>query len=268
MFSIILCTRNRASRLTAALDAIVVAMKASTWPCELIVVDNGSTDQTATVLADWISRQEVPARSIVEPVAGLSRARNAGVRVAGGDVIIMTDDDCIMSPDYMVQVRELYWQEAVIGGAVYKGDPEDKPVSILSDHLERNYDGRRKPSGFVIGANMTFSRSVFDRIGPFDEQLGAGTRFAGGEDSDFIFRAWRAGIPVKYRPQIFVHHFHGRRTKEEVDKLVHGYALADGAIYAKHFLTLRPLRYLAIAAKMGRFRDIRLALQGMAMSLW
>ncbi len=263
-FSVIVCTRNRAGKLTASLDAIVAAMKAAPQvKAELIVVDNGSTDETPDVLLAWMKGQKLYTFAVHAPEPGLSRARNAGLAHASGDVIVMTDDDCVMAPDYLVEASRLHTSPAVIGGRVVLGDPADLPVSIRLGDEPQVYDGRRKASGFVIGANLSFHRSISEKLGGFDERFGAGARFPAAEDSDFIFRAFLAGYPVRFQPELVVAHFHGRRDKAVTDALVAGYSLSEGALYAKHLMTGRPLRYLLQYARARRWRDLYFIARGM-----
>jgi GT2 family glycosyltransferase len=95
------------------------------------------------------------------------------------------------------------------------------------------------PGGFVMGANLAFTRCVLTRIGSFDERFGAGAPFVAAEDTDFLFRALGRGIPLRYDPRFAVDHHHGRRTTAEVTHLLAGYSYGDGALYAKHLLTDR-----------------------------
>ena len=62
---------------------------------EVVVVDNGSTDETADYLAEWAAVSPLRCRVVVEPCVGLSHARNAGVAVARGQVVLFIDDDAI-----------------------------------------------------------------------------------------------------------------------------------------------------------------------------
>lgn len=231
--------------------------------CELVVVDNGSMDETPALLAGWAARQEVKVVLANEPAKGLSRARNKGLYVSDGEVIIMTDDDCVMQADYIQQAARFHKHPYLIGGKVLLGDEMDLPISIRLGDEPAQYDGRRKPSGFVIGANLTFHRWVAEAIGGFDEDFGAGSKYPAGEDSDFLFRAWLKGFIVRYEPQLVVRHFHGRRDQAEATRLTAGYSRADGALFRKHLHTLMPLRYLAQYAKATRWRDLRLVVAGM-----
>jgi glycosyltransferase involved in cell wall biosynthesis len=88
--SVILCTRNRAASLDTALRSLTACATADlNW--ELLVIDNGSTDQTALVAASYHDR--LPIRTILEPTAGLSHARNRGVAEATGEWLVWLDDD-------------------------------------------------------------------------------------------------------------------------------------------------------------------------------
>jgi len=66
--------------------------------------------------------------------------------------------------------------------------------------------------GFILGCNMAMQRIVFDKLGPFDERFGAGAVFKSGEDTDYVLRAYFAGIPVEYVPDMVVYHFHAEEN--------------------------------------------------------
>jgi glycosyltransferase involved in cell wall biosynthesis len=126
MFSVIVCTRNRAGKLKACLDAIATAMAAAPRVrSELIVVNNGSEDDTAEVLARWAGEQSVKVILTREPAKGLSKARNKGLAQSSGEVIIMTDDDCVMQADYLQQAARFHKHPYLIGGKVLLGDEQD-----------------------------------------------------------------------------------------------------------------------------------------------
>lgn len=97
--SIIICTLNRARSLARTLESIVEAGCAVSRPWELLVVDNGSTDATPDIIRSFADR--LPIRSVLQPVAGLSNARNAGVAAAAGQYIIWTDDDVLVDRNWL-----------------------------------------------------------------------------------------------------------------------------------------------------------------------
>jgi GT2 family glycosyltransferase len=237
--SLLICTRDRASSLDRTLASVSRAAAETPVPVEVVVVDNGSSDDTAARLARWQERQCFPVRLVAEPLPGLARARNTGIAQARGGIIAMTDDDCVLDPGYftLLAARFAQWPApVVVGGRILLGDPADLPVTIkLEDHPMVAAPGSF-PGGFVMGANLAFTRDVVERVGPFDTRFGAGARFAAAEDTDFLFRAMGCGIPVRYDPYVVVSHHHGRRSTTELTTLMAGYAFGDGALYAKHLL--------------------------------
>ncbi len=86
---------------------------------------------------------------------------------------------------------------------------------------------------------MAFGRCVVDRIGYFDVRLGAGTRFKAAEDTDFVYRALTACVPVIYEPTFAVQHDHGRSAKREQYRLEYDYLVGLGALLAKSLLNGR-----------------------------
>jgi glycosyltransferase involved in cell wall biosynthesis len=85
----------------------------------MIIVDNGSTDETSTTIAEFADR--LPLRGVMEPVAGLSNARNTGVRAAKGDYICWTDDDVELDPQWLAayaRAFERYPDGTIFGGVV------------------------------------------------------------------------------------------------------------------------------------------------------
>jgi hypothetical protein len=77
-------------------------------------------------------------------------------------------------------------------------------------------------------------RELWDRLGRFDQRLGAGTLIPGGEDTDYAIRAYRAGYPLIYSPELRVAHHHGRRERADAVRLVKNYAIGTGALFAKY----------------------------------
>jgi glycosyltransferase involved in cell wall biosynthesis len=263
--SFIICTRNRSSALPHALDSIIVASR--TVPAiavEIIVVDNGSTDETMSVAKRWAETAVLAVKVIYEPRQGLAIARNAGLREASGEILVFTDDDCQISPSYISQLLHHYSndrQPVIRGGSVELGDPRDLAFTIKTDPRPARLTQDVHPGGFVLGCNMSMSRDVLERIGLFDERFGAGGLFKAAEETDYFYRAYLAGIPVEYQPDMTVSHYHGRRDVRELSRLYHAYNVGNGALHAKHSWHL--LRYTchdirgSIAELLGRRKHYR-----------
>ena len=105
--SIIVCSRNRAAQLEKCLDSIREDEMLAT-AAELVLVDNGSMDDTQRVMKAHADQARYPVLVLQEPDAGLSRARNVGLDAASGDLLLFTDDDCYMDPGYIPLAVEIF----------------------------------------------------------------------------------------------------------------------------------------------------------------
>ncbi|MFN3776514.1 glycosyltransferase family 2 protein, partial [Sphingomonas parapaucimobilis] len=239
--SLLICTRNRCRSLAATLASVDAAARhPGSGAVELILVDNGSTDATAAVIRHWAIDRPFPVRLLSEPLPGLARARNRALRAARGRIVAMTDDDCVLHPDYFAQAARAFAGQpapVIIGGRILRGDPADLLLTVkLEDHPMIAEPGSF-PGGFVMGANLAFTADVGRMVGPFDERFGAGAPFRAAEDTDFLLRAQALDLSIRYDPGFVVDHHHGRRREDEAVALLAGYGFGDGALYAKHVMT-------------------------------
>lgn len=254
--SLLVCTRDRGAALATLLASITrAAAQAPDVALEVVVVDNGSRDDTPARLAAWREEQRFAVTLVREERPGLARARNAGLAQVRGRIVAMTDDDCVLHADYLVALTRCFAEldcPAIVGGRILPGDPADLPVTLKLEDHPMIAAPASFPGGFVMGANLAFSATVLARVGAFDERFGAGARFVAAEDTDYLFRAMRLGIPVRYDPRFTVDHHHGRRAVDEETRLLAGYSFGDGALYAKHLLRDR-----RVATAIGRdLRDL------------
>ncbi len=231
--SIVVCTRNRGTLLEAALSHFDrVHLPECT---ELVLVDNGSTDDTPDILERYADRH---ARTTVvsAPRKGLAIARNAGIRASSGRIVAFTDDDCYPDPGFAVKTLECFAESNLgyVGGRILLWDKADLPITIQprSERVAIAPGSFIEP-GFIHGANFALRRDVFEAIGPFDERLGAGTPLHCGEDLDQLARASAAGFHGAYDPRILVYHHHRRSSREDGERLMRGYDIGRGAFYAK-----------------------------------
>ncbi|HLB10777.1 MAG TPA: glycosyltransferase [Gemmatimonadaceae bacterium] len=239
--SLIVCTRDRAEKLDAFFEAICRQRARAAW--ELVIVDNGSTDETPARLPVLAREAGVAVTIVREPRPGLGRARNAGIRRARGALLAFTDDDCYPAADYVDAVVRAFSDSSLdfLGGRILLHDEGDHPITIRVDSAPIAIPPCSVvPTGLVQGANMAFRRAVLERIGGFDDALGPGTPFC-NDDVDAVARASAAGFAGRFVPEPVVYHHHGRRDPASVAALWRTYDRGRGAYYAKCILDL-PIR--------------------------
>ena len=235
--SIVVCTRNRAPYLTQTLRFYEQVVSKPNW--ELIVVDNGSSDETPEVLDRFASATRVAIRRLAEPRTGASRARNLGWQHAEGEIIAFTDDDCYPQADYVDALWVNFASNAVgyLGGRVLLFTRDDYPITIQPREERLVFPpGSFISTGVIQGANIAVRKDVLTALGGFDDLLGAGTRFP-CEDVDLLSRASFAGIAGVYDPRPVIFHHHRRQSREQVQALARYYDRGRGAYYAKALLT-------------------------------
>lgn len=239
LISLVIATRSRAAKLKRTLEAIQALAVPAGTEYEIIVVDNGSTDETPEVCSAFAKDFGGRFRRVYLSEPGLGRARNAGVKASRGEILGFLDDDILPRQDWM----EVVWREfgadshlGVLSGQVELFDPADLPITVRRYTERIEFQSLGAAFSILAGCNFALRRRVVEQVGLFDPDLGAGSRFSSAEDSDFFYRAWRAGEKLVYIPSLFVLHDHGRRTREAEQKITRGYVLGRGAFYAKHIL--------------------------------
>ncbi|WP_165585313.1 glycosyltransferase family 2 protein [Roseococcus sp. SYP-B2431] len=234
--SILICTRNRAASLARTLHGLAGMPVPAGLSWEVVVVDNGSTDDTQAVIAQFSAR--LPLRGVVEPRTGLAIARNRSLSASRGRWLLVTDDDCVVAPDWLAVAVGLLRAEPMqlICGRVELGDPLDLPLAIKTSRIRDILAHPGGLWGFLHGANMAFGRCVVERAGGFDPRFGAGSRLRSAEDVDFAYRVLRSGTRIAYEPDLLVHHFHGRRGTRTWYQQVGDHAFGFGAMATKYAL--------------------------------
>jgi glycosyltransferase involved in cell wall biosynthesis len=233
--SLIISTRDRGEQLARCLRSLRAIVFERDW--ELIIVNNGSTDNTTQVIEEFIRTAFLPVRHVVEPISGLGNAHNTGIGIAHGKILAFTDDDCYPAPDFLTRVWSAFEDPTVgyITGRVMLHDPADHPITINESTAPVTIPGRSLVTpGAVMGANMAFRRRVLLEIGGFDPLFGPGS-FFNAEDLDAAARASAKGWKGQYRPDVIVRHHHGRKASDRPG-LHKSYGIGFGAYYMKLLL--------------------------------
>lgn len=242
-FSLVICSRNRAAQLTAMLDKLDGG-DLTRSAVEVNLVDSASTDSTHQVMRAFKGKSGLPVNVGQADRPGLSVARNAGINISTGDVLVFTDDDCYLDPNYFTSLARLWDGNSFQfgGGQILPFNPDDDPTSAnLRIQQRMNIPPRSfLPAGLIQGANMVFARDVFRRAGFFNENMGAGTPFA-CEDIEMATRASLQGFSGALLPELIVLHDHGRkRGSPEAEKTREGYDYGRGAYYASFMIAGHP----------------------------
>jgi cellulose synthase/poly-beta-1,6-N-acetylglucosamine synthase-like glycosyltransferase len=234
--SLIVSTRDRCQQLSRHLDGVRAISSERLW--EIIIVDNGSVDKTATVVQEFISTAPAPVSFVSDPRPGKSNALNMAVGIARGDIVAFTDDDCYPAADFIDRVWAAF-QDPKLGyitGRILLHDPTDHPGAISESTEPFTFPGRSfLHAGSVMGANMAFRRSVLLNIGGFDPLFGPGAPFHAAEDVEIASRASAMGWTGQYHPEVIVRHHHERKAPEFA-RLLKRYSIGIGAYHMKLLL--------------------------------
>jgi GT2 family glycosyltransferase len=244
--TVVVCTRERPEQLTGCLDSLL----AQAYPrMRVLVVDNAPvTDATARVARAAAARG--PVDYLVEPVPGLSRARNRAVASAPGEILAWIDDDERADPYWLSEVARAladHPQAGVVSGVIVPAELET-PAQVLFEQFGGHSKGRgftpdvfspatahrQSPlyplPPFGTGANMTFRPGVIESIGGFDRALGAGTPAMGSEDTLAFTEVLRRGGTIVYQPSAICRHYH-RRDLAGLREQMRGYGTGLTAAY-------------------------------------
>lgn len=223
-FSVIICTRNGQERIASCLDAC----RNIDYPdFEIIVVNDGSTDQTTAILD-----QENGITAYHLAPCGLSAARNHGALKSAGDILAYTDDDCQPDSQWLTWLARAYSESdyAAIGGPNLAPLPDSRslalttaapgaPTHVMLDDTTAEH---------LPGCHLSVKKSAFDHIGGFDPIFQTA-----GDDVDFCWRLRDHGHSLGFSGASFVWH-HRRATPTKYLKQQSGYGKAEALLYKKH----------------------------------
>lgn len=232
--SVIVPVYNDARRL----EACLAALAAQSYPAErfeVIVADNGSTDDVAGVVA-----RHVRTRIVRETCPGSYAARNRAAAASRAEVLAFTDADCLPRSDWLergVMALQAAGSSAAVGGAVhlFAQNPEH-PSWVETYELALAFPQHRyvRDQHFAVTANLLVGRAAWQRTGPFDAELRS------GGDQEWGQRAHSRGVRLVYAPEAIVEH-PARRSWSELSRkrarLVQGAIARSSAKYPRWLAT-------------------------------
>ena len=215
--SVVLSTYNRGALLRDAIDGVLDQRAAGTPPFELLVVDNNSTDETKAIVEAAV-RHDARVRYVLALAQGLSHARNAGIAASSAPIVTFTDDDVRVPPDWLAGIVRAFREfpdADFVGGPVLPDWPSPPPAWLTREHwaplaLVDYADHPVRVSAeqplCLIGANFSFRREVFDRVGLFGTDFQRVKDGIGSlEDHEFLLRLFRVGRHGVYDPRLRIH---------------------------------------------------------------
>ncbi len=205
-----LCTYNRANLLERVLDACF-EQTVDPDSYEVVLVNDGSTDETSAVIERARSRATCSFTIINQPNSGLAKGRNAGIARASGERIIFIDDDVLPLPNFVhehLRSHDRHPLAIVRGGAINVENFEDLPLPIWSF---KDYSGN-----FFWTTNVSVPLKTIRAIGGFNENFGE----YGWEDIDVGLRLRFAGVKAVFNRRALVYHYKPRPRSANVEKII------------------------------------------------
>jgi cellulose synthase/poly-beta-1,6-N-acetylglucosamine synthase-like glycosyltransferase len=205
--SVIVPVYNDASNLARLLEGLA---KQTVCPIEILVVNDGSKDESPQVAEKWTS--DHPDRNLAlisQKQSGPATARNNGAKQAKGDLLLFVDSDCEPAEDWVEKMVVPFTDERVVGvQGCYRTKQREIVARFSQFEIEDRYLRMRKSEwiDFIGTYSAAYRRDVFLEYGCFDDRF----PIASGEDVDFSFRLAAQGLKMVFQPEAVVYHQHPR----------------------------------------------------------
>ncbi|MDP8959771.1 MAG: glycosyltransferase [Actinomycetota bacterium] len=217
-------TFNGAATIEAQLEALSSQTYEGPW--ELVVADNGSTDDTLHIVQSW--EPKLPEVRVIDVPErkGVSHTCNMGAASARGDFIVFCHQDDIVGPVWLAAVAKAAPECDLVGGHL--------DTEMLNDAVTLHWRPPRASRGlptamgflpYAVGANLGMWADVFDELGGWSEDF-----FMGGEDIDLCWRAQLASFRLCYAPDALVHYRY-RSDLRGFARQIYRYALSEPRLY-------------------------------------
>lgn len=217
LVSAIVLSFNAQDHIKPCVEELVAAFAGLTGPCEVLVVENGSKDDSPEILRQLEQvYPDVLQVEYKEENCGTTKSRNSAIRKAEGDFILILDADARASNHVLRHLLEVLEENPECGIAVPRLTYENGDFQLSVDDfptvqrkLQRalglkkieSHSGLQDATGlrevdYAISAFWLVRRAVFDKVGLLDERI-----FYSPEDVDFCLRVWKQGWKILYSPK-------------------------------------------------------------------
>lgn len=203
--SVIVPLFNGAARIQACIEAL---HHQSLAPHEIIVVDDGSTDEGPTLV-----KKMKGVKLVQQANQGPAAARNNGANLAKGDIVCFLDDDCQAHEHWLRELLTPFKDEHVVGvQGAYKTKQKQWVARFVQLEIEDRYDRmKQQPSIDWIGSySAAYRKKVFQKVGGFDTSF----PIASGEDPELSFRIAKGAHRLVFAPKAIVFHAHPHRLMD------------------------------------------------------
>jgi len=250
--SIVLCCHNSAGLLPDTLSRLAVQTLSPGRSCEVIVIDNASTDATATIALEcWPADCPIGLRVVLEPKIGLSNARLRGIAEARYEIICFVDDDNRLAPDWVEIVADVMHEHPDVGacGGQIEAECETAKPNWF-DHFQSYYAVGKQAEqagdvtdsrGYLWGAGLCLRRSAWEQVQEtgFDFLLSGrkGRALSAGEDAELCYALRLNGWRLWYDPRLRMSHFitRERLTWSYLRRISRGFGAATAGFDAYQF---------------------------------
>jgi glycosyltransferase involved in cell wall biosynthesis len=270
LISIVLATRNRKAQLRRCLESLRTGSLPAGWKAEIIVVDNASLDDTASVVASFQAEQSDRSFHYMrEPRRGKSFAVNRGLSAVRGSIVAFVDDDVVVDSRWMLEIIGQFQHDPgldLLAGRVVTVEVNGRREGETGGAGEFQLSAKRPLVGLVMGCNLAVRREVIETVKGRDTRLGPG-RGLSAEDIDFVYRILKANFSGRFSERPIVAHDPGSRDRRRE------YLRGRGAYYAKYVsrgdlvvarqawwelsAILREIRHPAVARASSPLNDLR-----------
>jgi GT2 family glycosyltransferase len=259
--SLIVATCDRPADLRRCLSSVLASR--TRRKVQIIVVDN----RPGLPGIQEVLKEFPQVELVEEPRPGSSYARNAGLAAAREEIVAMTDDDMVVSPDWLERLIEPFRRAdvaAVTGNTLPSSLDNEAELQFEAyggfgrGYCSREFDEywfhrwkRRATPTWQLGGtgNIAFRRNLFEdpKVGPFEECLGAGVPAGVGEDTLWFYQVLRTGKVILYEPGAVAWHHH-RVTMDGLKKQLMAYSKGH---VAYHLVTLMKYRDKRALVRLG-----------------
>ncbi len=203
--SVVVPTHNRAHELRECLLGLA-AQSLSAEQFEVIVVDDGSSDDTLQVVESVRCNSSVKLRYVFQSILGPSAARNLGIEMAQAELIAFTDDDCRANPCWLERLLHALPEDPKVAGV------GGETIRVRENVIGRYIDAIGTLSHgvkdgiviYLVTAKALFRRSCLQSIGGFERRID----WPGGEDVDLSFRLLEQGYRLEVTNRAVIRHKH------------------------------------------------------------